>query len=62
MTKLQLIVIQTDLPKYDIPLLERIACLDGIELTVLADIETERQLNQYKKGLDQFTAVHVGTV
>lgn len=61
MAKLKVVIIQTELPKYDIPLFERLACSDGIELTVLADVETERQLNQYKKGRDHFTAVHVGT-
>ena len=61
MAGLKTVIVQTVLPKYEIPLLERLSRLDGIELTVLADLETKRQLNQYKKGRDQFNAVHVGT-
>jgi len=61
MADVRAVIIQTVLPKYEIPLLERIAGLDGVHLTVLADLKTERQLNQYEKGRDQFTAVHVGT-
>lgn len=61
MADLKIVIVQTVLPKYEIPLLERISRLDGIELTVLADLKTERQLNQYRKGHDQFLAVHVGT-
>ena len=61
MADLKTVIIQTVIPKYEIPIFERISRLDGVGLTVIADLKTERQLNQYRKGRDQFTAVHVGT-
>jgi glycosyltransferase involved in cell wall biosynthesis len=58
---LKTVIIQTVLPRYLTPLFERLSVLNGIELTVLADLKTERQLNQYRRGQDHFNAVHVGT-
>ncbi len=61
----RLVIVQPVIPKYRIPLFERIASAPGIDLTVLADIRSPAQLNQYDPARDRFRAVdlplwHVG--
>lgn len=54
------LIIQPFLPNYTLPLFERIAHLPGVELTVLADLQTKNQLNQYDASRDHFKALHLG--
>jgi glycosyltransferase involved in cell wall biosynthesis len=58
---MKLVIVQRFVPLYDVPLFEAIASKDGIELTVLADLQSRNQLNQYDPAKHKFEARHVGS-
>lgn len=43
-------IVQPVVPKYRIPFFGEVAATSGYDVTLLADIETDRQLNQYDPG------------
>ena len=55
----KIVIVQGVIPLYTASLFERLAELPGIDLTVLADLETPSQLNQYDPKVHRFTAVHL---
>lgn len=54
MSKIKLVVIEPLIPLYRVPLYESVAAHPGVDLTLLADIITPNQLNQYKASEHQF--------
>lgn len=44
------VIVQPVIPKYRMPFFAEVAATPGYDVTLLADVETERQLNQYDPG------------
>jgi glycosyltransferase involved in cell wall biosynthesis len=59
MEKLKLVIVEPVIPKYRAPLFERLAAVPEIDLTVLADLETKNQLNQYDGRIHRFRVAHL---
>ncbi|MGX2039599.1 glycosyltransferase family 4 protein [Methylocaldum sp. MU1018] len=59
MEKLRLVIVEPVIPKYRAPLFERLAAVPEFDLTVLADLETKDQLNQYDARVQRFRAAHL---
>lgn len=56
---MHVVFVQPLLPKYAISFFNRLALIDGVEVTVLADLLCDKQLNQYEEGHCLFTAIHL---
>jgi glycosyltransferase involved in cell wall biosynthesis len=55
-------IVQAVIPLYTASLFERLSQLPGIDLTVLADVSTPSQLNQYDSARHQFRALDLPSV
>jgi glycosyltransferase involved in cell wall biosynthesis len=55
----RVVLIQAFVPKYEVPLFDRLAEIPGIELIVLADLRSSSQLNQYDASAVRFGAQHL---
>lgn len=56
----KVVIVQSVIPLYTASVFERLAALPGIDLTVLADLESSDQLNQYDPRIHKFSAVQLG--
>jgi glycosyltransferase involved in cell wall biosynthesis len=59
MERLKVTIVEPLIPKYRVPLFERLAAVPDFDLTVLADLETASQLNQYDGRSHGFRALHL---
>lgn len=56
---MHLLFVQPLLPSYSISFFNSIASQSGVKLTVIADIKTSKQLNQYRPEICNFDVIHL---